>query len=64
MAVMVWSVSGEFKTVTSFRQEDLPYLVHVLQEAWKRIGEMKQQAWEASRKDTPTVAKETKAENE
>jgi len=47
---------NEFRTVTSFRMEDLPFLVHVLQEAWKRIGDMKQQAWEESRKDAPELA--------
>lgn len=44
-----YTVKGEFKTVTSFRQEDLPYLSHVLTEAWMRIERLKQQAWDDTR---------------
>ena len=56
--------NGEYKTATSFRQEDLSYLRYVLQEAWVRIEQMKQQAWEASRKDAPKEANESEAGEE
>jgi len=59
-----YTLKGEFKTVTSFRQEDLPYLRHVLEEAWVRIEQMKQQAWEASRTDAPKEADESEAGEE
>jgi hypothetical protein len=59
-----YTAKGEFKTVTSFRQEDVPYLAYVLKEAWVRIEQMKQQAWEASRKDAPKEAHETEAGEE
>jgi len=59
-----YTVKGEFKTVTSFRQEDLPYLSYVLKEAWVRIERMKQQAWEESRTDSGKKADDTKAEKE
>lgn len=52
---------GEYKTVTSFRHEDLPYLTYVLIEAWVRIERMKEQAWDASRKDAPKEANATEA---
>ena len=59
-----YTVKGEFKTVTSFRQEDLPYLNHVLQEAWIRIEQLKQQAWDESRKDDGKRTVETMSERE
>ena len=59
-----YTVNGEYKTATSFRDEDLPYLIHVLQEAWVRIEQMKQQAWEAFRKDAPKEANESEAGEE
>ena len=46
-----YTVNGKFKTVTSFRWEDLQSLIYVLKKAWVRIEELKQQAWETSRKD-------------
>ena len=57
-----YTMKGEYKTVMSFRQEDLPYLNYVLQEAWVRIERLKQQAWEESRNDGGKKADETKAE--
>lgn len=59
-----YTAKGEFKTVTSFRQEDLPYLSYVLKEAWVRIERFKQQAWEESRTDSAKKADQTKAEKE
>jgi len=59
-----YTMKGEFKTVTSFRLEDLPYLTYVLKEAWVRIERMKQQAWEGSHSETEKTAPETTAENE
>ena len=59
-----YTINGEYRTVTSFRQEDLPYLIHVLQEAWVRIEQMRQQAWQASRKDAPKEAHKTEAGEE
>ena len=53
-----YTAKGEFKTVTSFRQEDLPYVTHVSKEAWVRIERLKQQAWEATREDSPKEADE------
>lgn len=57
-------VNGAYKTATAFRQEDLPYLQYALHEAWVRIEQMKQQAWEASRKDAPKEANESEAGEE
>lgn len=55
---------GEFKNVGSFRQEDLPYLEHVLQDAWLRIERMKQQDWEKSRKEGGKEADDKEAGEE
>ena len=59
-----YTMKGEFKTVTSFRQEDVPYLTYVLNEAWVRIEQMKQQAWEATRKDSEKEADDSEAGEE
>ena len=59
-----YAVQGTYKTVTSFRQEDIPYLSYVLKEAWVRIERFKQQAWDESRRDTekPVARKAAKDE--
>ena len=59
-----YTVQGEFKTVTSFRQEDLPYLLHVSNEAWLRVEKLKAAQWEDSRKESNSTDDESDEENE
>ena len=54
----VYVDKGQFKTVVSYREEDMPYLIVTAVQTWLRMIELKQRAWDDSRKESPEASDE------
>jgi len=54
----IYTDQGKFKTVVSYREQDMPYLIVTAIKAWLQMIELKQQAWDASRTDASETADE------
>lgn len=55
---------GKFKTVTSYREQDLPYLIATAIQTWLKMVELKQKAWADSRSESDQQPEEDETTDE